>query len=234
MKKYKRIIDPVKHFNNWMRNVLRRTFFRWRERTGALHAAKIARNEYKCAICSKIFSHKEIRVDHIDPVVDPKIGFVNWDTYITRLFCKKEDLQILCISCHQIKSNREKDERKLAKTGIFSDAFRLKMSEIRKGHHDNLGIPKSQETKQKMSIMRKGKPQTPARIKALRQTNQKSQIPVIGQNLITGEVKEFASVTIAGKVLGIFSGNVSRVCRNKQGRTQVGGWKFTYKEKQRE
>ena len=55
------------------------------------------------------FPATEIQVDHKKPVVDPKIGFVDWNTYITRMFCKKSNLQVLCKSCHTKKTKKEKD-----------------------------------------------------------------------------------------------------------------------------
>jgi 5-methylcytosine-specific restriction endonuclease McrA len=68
---------------------------------------------YKCAVCSEEFTNKEVEVDHIDPVVDPKVGFVDWNTFITRLFSSKDNYQLLCKSCHNIKSNLEKKKKKL-------------------------------------------------------------------------------------------------------------------------
>ena len=47
-------------------------------------------------------------VDHIDPVVDPKVGFVDWTTYIERMFVEEDGLQILCKECHDKKTRFEK------------------------------------------------------------------------------------------------------------------------------
>jgi 5-methylcytosine-specific restriction endonuclease McrA len=62
---------------------------------------------YKCAHCKKDFPSTEIDVDHIIPVVDPKTGFTTWDSFIQRLFCVKENFQILCKSCHKTKTKKE-------------------------------------------------------------------------------------------------------------------------------
>lgn len=64
---------------------------------------------YACAVCQKDFPQKEVQVDHKKPAVDPKTGFISWDVYIERLFCGKENLQVLCKSCHAIKTKEEKD-----------------------------------------------------------------------------------------------------------------------------
>lgn len=83
---------------------------------------------YHCIECGRLFFDYEylpskkglkktnmMAVDHIDPVVDPSVGFVDWNTYIPRMF--EGQLQILCNysgfrdgkqSCHHIKTAAEK------------------------------------------------------------------------------------------------------------------------------
>lgn len=67
---------------------------------------------YRCNACKALFPSKGIQVDHIQPVVDPKKGFVSWDVYVDRLFCEKEKLQLLCKECHKEKTALEKTQRK--------------------------------------------------------------------------------------------------------------------------
>ena len=67
---------------------------------------------YMCASCKEAFPAKDVNVDHIAPVVCPTQGFVSWDVYIERLYCEKENFQILCKPCHKIKSQQEKEKRK--------------------------------------------------------------------------------------------------------------------------
>ena len=67
---------------------------------------------YSCAECKHHFIAAEVQVDHINPVVDPKKGFVNWDDFINRMFCEQSNLQVLCKPCHKIKTDQEKLERK--------------------------------------------------------------------------------------------------------------------------
>lgn len=62
---------------------------------------------YLCAVCRKDFPSKEVQVDHIVPVVSSK-GFTTWDDYINRLFCEKENLQVLCLECHGSKTEKER------------------------------------------------------------------------------------------------------------------------------
>jgi 5-methylcytosine-specific restriction endonuclease McrA len=67
---------------------------------------------YRCAECNDEFVAKDVEVDHIRPVIDPKRGFTSWDDYINRLFCDKKNMQTLCKECHLVKTKQEKDERK--------------------------------------------------------------------------------------------------------------------------
>ena len=66
---------------------------------------------YVCNSCKKEFPSKEVNVDHILPVVDPITGFVDWNTFIERLFCKEENLQVLCSKCHTEKTKQERQVR---------------------------------------------------------------------------------------------------------------------------
>jgi 5-methylcytosine-specific restriction endonuclease McrA len=95
-------------------STLRRATYRWPHRNTALVNARIARNQYKCANCEKIFTRKEIKIDHIEPIV-PLSGFTTWDEYINRMFCGVEGLQILCSPCHNEKTWDENSGRTLSR-----------------------------------------------------------------------------------------------------------------------
>jgi len=66
---------------------------------------------YRCAWCKGDFSSTNVAVDHIHPVVDPVKGFESWDEFIKRLYCEKDNLQVLCKECHTEKSALERDIR---------------------------------------------------------------------------------------------------------------------------
>lgn len=68
---------------------------------------------YRCNACKGEFPSKEVQVDHKVPVIDPEQGFISWDVYISRLFCNKSNLQILCVDCHKIKTQQEKKSPRL-------------------------------------------------------------------------------------------------------------------------
>lgn len=66
----------------------------------------------KCEQCGK--RKKDIVVDHVDPVVDPRVGFVGWDAFYGRLFVPVDKMQGLCKTCHTIKTKQENAERRKA------------------------------------------------------------------------------------------------------------------------
>lgn len=129
----KKPLDPVKQFNGWMKNQLRRLFFRWWERSKAVKNAWVERGLYKCAACLKVMKQKGMHIDHIDPVVDPEQGFIDWDIYVSRLFCSADNLQLLCEPCHKIKTEKERIIRKQFKTGLYSPERAKNISKGRMG-----------------------------------------------------------------------------------------------------
>jgi len=70
---------------------------------------KLKRVSFKCIQCKNQFKRGEINRDHIKPVIDPLIGFPklpngedDWNTYIKAMFFN--DVQMLCIACHNDKT----------------------------------------------------------------------------------------------------------------------------------
>lgn len=119
--------SPVKGWTDakwkgWIVSLLRRGTMRFPNRNDALRAAKTIKKinkltgrlaqHYRCAKCKKEFSAKGVVVDHINPVVDTNQGFVDWNTFIERMFCPIENLQVLCVDCHNVKTAKEKGKRK--------------------------------------------------------------------------------------------------------------------------
>lgn len=102
-------------FWSFLRSALRRAWTKYPNKYKALNAAKrrkpSARGrqkyEYQCAECSKFFAGKNVSVDHIIPAGSLR----SWDDiagFCSRLFCKLEDLQVLCYKCHKAKTNAER------------------------------------------------------------------------------------------------------------------------------
>ena len=84
--------------------LLRKKSLYYPERQRCLQLARIERGFYRCNACSGSFSRTQVHVDHRDSVVGVKDGWVDWNTYIERLFVPAEKLQCLCIQCHESKS----------------------------------------------------------------------------------------------------------------------------------
>ena len=93
---------------------LRSASYRWKYRSDAIKAARVARGFYRCAMCKREdVKNKEFAVDHVVPVVALDGWDGNLDTYIRRMFVKAEGWQILCHSCHDMKTEAEVQIRKM-------------------------------------------------------------------------------------------------------------------------
>jgi hypothetical protein len=70
--------------------------------------------EYQCRKCRQWFPEKDINVDHILPA-----GSLNCaqdlPQFVERLFCEQDNLQCLCLSCHDKKTLKEKQSKKKTK-----------------------------------------------------------------------------------------------------------------------
>lgn len=116
--------SPVNHwtdsrFKSFIVSLLRSGFRRFPNKFNVLKAAfteqkknkssgRLAKH-YKCASCGEDFPQTQIQIDHINPIVDPQIGFTTWDDFISRLYCEESNLQCLCLECHKIKTKQEKE-----------------------------------------------------------------------------------------------------------------------------
>ena len=108
-------------FRAFIISALRAYMKRFPPKWKALEHAKVGRKinkrsgrlaeHYLCASCGGFFSARDVQVDHIDPVVNPEVGFEDWWTYMNRLYCEAENLQVLCKPCHKEKTNAERKER---------------------------------------------------------------------------------------------------------------------------
>lgn len=70
---------------------------------------------YRCSSCGVAFPAKEVEVNHIIPVI-PVTGFDNWDGVVSRLFCEKDGLELVCKPCHKAITLVENNERKHERT----------------------------------------------------------------------------------------------------------------------
>ena len=112
---------PAK-FKAWVIGILRRAMVRWEPKRDALDEACVGQKvnkrtgrlakHYCCADCGGVFVLRDVQVDHIEPVVDPEVGFVDWETFVDRMFCETDNLQVLCKPCHKDKTKAEGKVRK--------------------------------------------------------------------------------------------------------------------------
>jgi 5-methylcytosine-specific restriction endonuclease McrA len=216
------------NLNGRIRNAIRRMFLFSPLRKTIKDRCKFD-NKFKCEICGNIT--EQIDVDHINPVIRPEFGFEDWNTFVNRLFCEEFLLQGLCELCHSKKTDAEEKLRAFYGTGKTSKKSRESNSSSQKGHHRNLGVPKSDVHKLSMSKERKGKPQTEARQQAVLKVAEERQKPIKAINLVTNEEIYFKSIKDASEYLKISGPNISKVCRKVQNRSQAGGYKFEYYSK---
>lgn len=95
----------------FIRSALRSAFQKWGPKHEAKKQAKVAYNTYVCAHCTKWYASKEIEVDHIEPAGSLKT-YSDLPGFVERMFCEAEGFQVLCKTCHQVKTNQEREERK--------------------------------------------------------------------------------------------------------------------------
>lgn len=107
-------------YRSFITSILRAGSRKWSPIHTTRKKARVKRGYYKCNACknsvtaSKVIKGKRVPnvfVDHINPVVDPIKGFTTWDDYIERLYCEEDNLQVLCRSCHDNKTQKEKKQR---------------------------------------------------------------------------------------------------------------------------
>ena len=67
--------------------------------------------EYQCNQCKEWYPEKKINVDHIVPAGTLTCAN-DLPAFVERLFCEQENLQCLCIDCHDMKTQEEKNKKK--------------------------------------------------------------------------------------------------------------------------
>jgi len=105
-------------FFSFIRSALRSASNRWPPKYQAVAAAKRPytgenkrqKFEYQCAQCNGYFPQKEVSVDHVEPVGTLR-SFDDLPVFVSKLFCGPEGLQVLCTSCHHIKTQEERKSR---------------------------------------------------------------------------------------------------------------------------
>lgn len=111
---------------NLIKGALRRVFSRADLRRAVLDEARVPHSDpsrprvtkwVRCAACSQPCAAYQAAVDHIDPVVpvESTLESMTLDELANRLWCEKNNLQVLDPTCHKSKSKLESKERRLHK-----------------------------------------------------------------------------------------------------------------------
>ena len=115
-------------YKSFICSALRSASNRWSPKYSCKKNARVSRNVYLCSSCNKTVGSNSIRVDHINPVVDPIKGFCGWDQYIARLFVESDGFRAICETCHSQKTNEERELRKQSKRIRLLDAAPLELN----------------------------------------------------------------------------------------------------------
>lgn len=102
-------------FFGFLRSALRQASSRWPPKYEVYKEAKRVykgpnkkqKFEWLCNECKKCYPGKEVSVDHVIPAGTLKT-FEDLPTFVKRLFCGKEGLQVLCSTCHAKKTLNER------------------------------------------------------------------------------------------------------------------------------
>ncbi len=102
-------------FWGFLRSGLRSTYNKWPAKWEVLAAAKRAYKgvgkqqkwEYQCAECTNWFKQKDVSVDHKIPAGSLN-SFDDIAGFVERLFVDASKLQVLCKTCHNVKTKEER------------------------------------------------------------------------------------------------------------------------------
>lgn len=110
----------------------RRLSLSWEPRTIAKNKCKVDAALHKCTKCgvlayegksdknyeayvqkynSETVLYEGIKMDHIQPIVDPFEGSSTWDSFFENLFCAEDNYRGLCVLCHDLKTKAENSIR---------------------------------------------------------------------------------------------------------------------------
>ena len=102
------IRSALRQKSRWWKPITQCKLNAKRAYTGPLKRQKF---EYQCNECRGWFPEKNINVDHKIPAGSLNSGD-DLKGFVERLFCEVDNLQCLCLNCHDIKTQQEKNNKK--------------------------------------------------------------------------------------------------------------------------
>lgn len=106
-------------FNSFIKSALRAASQKWKPIQTTKTKARVGKGLYLCSACCLVVPgtmrneagvlKNNVVVDHIDPIINPKIGFVSWGEVVDRMFVEEEGLAAVCRSCHDEKTTEERN-----------------------------------------------------------------------------------------------------------------------------
>ena len=101
-------------FWSFVRAALRSAYRRWPPKYEVLREARSGykgkgrqKYQYTCCTCKQKFKATEVEVDHKVPAGSLK-DYEDLPMFVKRLFCPKEQLQVICKPCHKEKTKNER------------------------------------------------------------------------------------------------------------------------------
>lgn len=104
----------TKEIVNAIREVYSKTVARDFKRSKILKYTNLdGKQVVQCDKCGEVFYLHEVTVHHIFPVIPPQITYkhLSYSLLHERLYCSWENLQLLCLPCHQGEGHKEVQER---------------------------------------------------------------------------------------------------------------------------
>lgn len=102
---------PNKNKYAFAKNAIRRASRFWYAMKEVEEKHRVSRGVYFCGSCNEHFKKQEMQKDHIAPVVPTDGNLAGMDAFIENCLCDTENMQMLCIPCHKLKSGIEQTLR---------------------------------------------------------------------------------------------------------------------------
>lgn len=111
-------------FKNFIVSALRRASSRWAPKFNCIKDCYVGKGVnpatghpcklHACPQCGELVPQNMMRSDHVIPVVGPE-GFIDFNTFIARLFVEADGYNALCLDCSNRVTKHENKQRRARK-----------------------------------------------------------------------------------------------------------------------